>query len=80
MPFGLRKSAAVLCIAFAAFAAFMPAAALSAPITIYLAVWLVAPALSFVVIRIVESHVQEQTASLLRIVPSRAPPLERLVA
>ena len=74
MPFRLRKSVAVLCIAIAVFAVGVPAVALGMPEELLTPVWMYEPPAATVAVidDLVIGH--EQTASLLEISISRGPP------
>jgi hypothetical protein len=74
VPFRMRKSAAVLCIAIAVFATIVSAIDDMAPVLVLAAAWQVVPLPASVVIRREDAPCDEQTASLLAIALSRPPP------
>jgi hypothetical protein len=74
MPFSIRTSAAVLCIAIAVCSAFAPALAPDAAEALLTEVWQYEPPSAVAVLRSADARSEEQTASLLRLVLSRAPP------
>jgi hypothetical protein len=78
MPFRLRRSVAVLCLAIAVCSAFAPAVTADSACAILEPVWQYEPPAASVVVPDNEPRGHEQTASLLRLVPSRAPPLRPL--
>ena len=68
-----RKSLAFLCVALVAFAAFLPSVS-NFPVAILTPLWLVFPAAAIILVRRKASRCDEQPASLLSFVGSRAPP------
>jgi hypothetical protein len=78
MPFRLRRSVAVLCLAVAVCTAFTPAVTAEIACAILEPVWQYEPPAAVVVIPEDDARADEQTASLLRLVLSRAPPLHAL--
>jgi hypothetical protein len=75
-----RKSIAVLCVALLVFSAFVPAAAPNLVYAILVPLWLVAPAIAVIVIRRTATRCDEQPASFLSLVLSRAPPAQVVLA
>jgi hypothetical protein len=69
-----RKAVAIVCIAFVAFAAFLPAVAASVGPAILTALWILLPGVAITVIRRRASRCDEQPVSLLAVLLSRAPP------
>jgi hypothetical protein len=69
-----RKAIAVLCIGLVVFAAFVPAVASTLGSTIFVACWLVVPAIAITLIRRAAFCCDEQPVSLLVLLESRAPP------
>ena len=74
MPFRMRKSAAVLCIAIAVFATIVSAIDFAAPVLALAAAWQRTPLPTAVVIRREDAPCDEQTSALLSLVLSRPPP------
>jgi len=74
----LRKPVAVLCAVLVLFAAFAPAVS-SLPVAILSPLWLVVPAAAVVIVRRQATRCGEQSASLLSLFGSRAPPSELAV-
>ena len=69
-----RKAIAVLCIGLVVCAAFIPAIASTLGSTVFVACWLVIPAIAITLIRRAAFRCEEQPVSLLVLVESRAPP------
>ena len=69
-----RKAVAIVCIAFVAFAAFLPAVAASVGPAILTPLWIVLPAVAITVIRRHASRCDELPVSLRAVLLSRAPP------
>jgi hypothetical protein len=69
-----RRSLVFLALGLVLFAAFVPAAAASLAAAILVPLWLLLPAAAITLIRREASHCDEQPASLLSLVRSRAPP------
>jgi len=80
VPFRMRTSAAVLCIAIAVFATVVSAIPLMPPALIVAAAWQLAPLALIAVVSCDDAPCEEQTAALLSLVPSRAPPRSVLTA
>jgi hypothetical protein len=74
MPFRLRRSVAVLCLAIAVCSAFAPAVTADVACAILEPVWHYEPPAAVVAIPGAGPRCDEHTASLLRLLPSRAPP------
>ena len=74
MPFRLRRSVAVLCLAIAVCTAFAPAVTADVACAMLEPVWQYEPPAAVVDIPDNGSRCHEQTAALLRLVLSRAPP------
>ena len=74
MPFRLRRSVAVLCLALAVCGAFAPAVTADIACAVLEPVWQYEPPAAVVAIPDNEPRCDEHTASLLRLLPSRAPP------
>ena len=74
MPFRLRKSVALLCIAIAVFAVVVPAAAVDVPVAWLTPVWMYEPppATDAIADDLAAGH--EQTSALLDLSISRGPP------
>jgi hypothetical protein len=68
-----RKSIVVLCIAIVVVAALLPAVSIDL-VAILTPLWLVVPAVSVISIGRIALSSDEQSVSLLSLVPSRAPP------
>jgi hypothetical protein len=75
-----RTSAAVLCIAIAVFATVVSAIELIPPTLIVVAAWQFAPFPTTVIARRDDAACEEQTAALLSLVLSRAPPRSVIAA
>jgi hypothetical protein len=74
VPFRMRTSAAVLCIAIAVFATILSAVDVIAPALVLVAAWQMAPLPTAVVIRREDTPVDEQTSALLALALTRPPP------
>jgi hypothetical protein len=70
-----RKVAAAVCLALVVFAAIVPIATATVVYAILTPLWLVVPAVVVTLIRRRASRCDEQPASLLSLVLSRAPPV-----
>ena len=75
MPFRLRKSVALLCIAIAVFAVAVPAAALGIPAALLTPVWLYEPPAATTAISNDLASGHERTVPLLNVLISRGPPI-----
>jgi hypothetical protein len=69
-----RKSFVFLAIGLVLFATFVPAAAANLPVAILAPLWLIPPTVAITLIRREASRCDDQPASLLALVASRAPP------
>ena len=69
-----RRSLVFLAIGLVLFAAFVPAAATCLAAGVLVPLWLIAPAAAITLVRREASCCDEQPASLLSLVASRAPP------
>jgi hypothetical protein len=78
MPFRLRRPVAVLCLAIAVCTAFAPAVTADIACAILEPVWEYQPPAATVALFDGDERSAEQTASLLRLVLSRAPPRHAL--
>jgi hypothetical protein len=78
MPFRLRRSVAVLCLAIAVCTAFAPAVTADVACAMLEPVWQYEPPAAVVDVPDNGSRCDEQTAALLRLVLSRAPPKHAL--
>ena len=76
----MRKLLAVLCVVALLFAVVVPGAAADLFQVVLIPLWLIAPAIDVVVIRRVATRFREQPASLLSLLPSRAPPARLALA
>jgi hypothetical protein len=74
MPLRLRTPVAVVCIAIAIFAACVPSVVLTVPVAILAPAWLYVAPSAFVRLPDADPRAAEQTSSLLRLLPTRAPP------
>ena len=78
--FRRRRSLAFLAVGLVVFAALVPAVAASLPVAILTALWLIpSPVVSTTLCR-AASRCDEQPASLLSLVASRAPPVSPTLA
>jgi hypothetical protein len=76
MPFRLRKSVAVLCLAIAVFAVATPAIAVDSPLAIITAHWQLVPPATLTPLATGDVELgQEQLLGYHSLVPSRAPPV-----
>ena len=75
-----RKAVAVLCIALVVCAAFVPVIGSTLGSAILVPLWLVMPAVTVAVVRRKAFRCDDQPASLLAILDSRAPPIRAAVA
>ena len=75
-----RRSFALLGIAVVVFATFVPAVASSLPAVVLIPLWVVAPAVSIVVVRRSATRCDDQPLALLSLALFRAPPAPLAVA
>jgi hypothetical protein len=78
MPLRVRRSVAVLCIALAVCTAFTPDLVPDSADALLTPVWQYEPPASVVVLPDADARCQEQSASLVRHTPLRAPPQHHL--
>ena len=69
-----RKAVAVLCIAVVLVAGVLAAASTALSAVIFVALWLVAPAVAVTIVRRIASDSHEHSVSLLSLIDSRGPP------
>jgi hypothetical protein len=69
-----RKAIAVLCIALIVAGGLIPVIASTLGATVFVACWIVMPAIAITVIRRAAFRCEEQPVSLLVLLESRAPP------
>lgn len=74
VPFRLRTSAAILCIAIAVFATIASAGDVMAPALVLAAAWQIVPLPAAVAIPRDDALCEEQTSALLSLALSRPPP------
>ena len=74
MPFRMRPSAAILCIAIAVFTTVVSAIDFVAPALLVIAAWQLVPVTSVAIVRRDDRRRDEQTSSLLELLLSRPPP------
>lgn len=75
-----RTAAAIVCIALVMCAGLVPAVAATLGTAIFVALWLVLPAVVSVVVRRRARRCHDQPVSLLAVLDSRAPPLFTVLA
>lgn len=78
MPFRLRRSLAVVCVLIALSSAFAPDVTADVACAILAPVWQYEPPAAVAVVPDSDPRCDEQTASLLRLILSRAPPQHSL--
>jgi hypothetical protein len=80
MPLRLRTPVAVVCIAIAVFAACVPSLVLTVPVAVLAPGWLYTAPEAVVRLPSPNTRASERTASLLCLLPTRAPPAHRFTA
>jgi hypothetical protein len=74
MPLRLRTPVAVVVLAIAVFAACVPSIVLTVPVAVLAPAWLYVAPDAVVRLPRPDARASERTASLLRLLPTRAPP------